>query len=145
VSGSQADDEREIVKLTVRYCWALDMRQFEELREVFVEEATADYGPEIGQLNSVDAIADICQRALGPLDASQHIVANHDVVLDGDTARCRCYFQAQHVRHAAEGGPNLIIAGIYSDQLVRTSDGWRIRHRTLTPVWSDGNPAVMSL
>lgn len=138
-------DERDIIGLTVAYCWTLDGRQFEDLGTIFTEDATADYGEGLGVFNGVAEIAEICRHALGPLDASAHSVTNHQVEVNGDTARCRCYFQAQHVRLAAEGGPNLIIAGKYTDQLVRTAKGWRIKHRELASVWMEGNREVLVL
>jgi len=134
-------DERAIVDLTIRYCSAIDGRRFDELREVFVVDAVADYG-RAGRCDGVDAIIETCTRALGPLDASQHLVTNHQVRLDGPQASAECSFSAQHVRRAAEGGPHLTIAGIYIDELVRTEAGWRIRHRTLRVVWTEGNDKV---
>jgi len=71
------------------------------------------------------------------------MVTNHDIDVDGDTATCRCYFQAQHVRRAAVDGPNFIIAGRYEDELVRTDHGWRIHRRVLTIMWREGNVAVV--
>ena len=71
------------------------------------------------------------------------MVTNHQVQVDGDTARHRCQMQAQHVRHGADGGPNYIVAGRYEDELVRTADGWRIAHRDLVIVWTDGNIRVV--
>ena len=70
-------------------------------------------------------------------------MSNHQVAIDGDAATCRCYFQAQHVRHGTEGGDNFIIAGRYEDRLVRTAGGWRIEHRVLTVDWTEGNPSVV--
>ena len=137
----RAEDERAIVDLTIRYCSAIDGRRFEELRDVFVPDAVADYGP-VGTCHGVDAIMATCAGALGPLDASQHLVTNHQVQVHGAQASARCSFQAQHVRHDAEGGPHLVVAGTYTDELARTDAGWRIRHRTLTVVWTEGNAAV---
>ena len=97
----------------------------------------------MGPLDGVEAIIDRIRHALEPLDDSQHLIGNHQVTIDQDTATCRCYLQAQHIRHAAVGGANFIVAGVYSDDLVRTTDGWRIRHRTLTVQWTDGNPKVV--
>jgi 3-phenylpropionate/cinnamic acid dioxygenase small subunit len=76
------------------------------------------------------------------MDETQHLISNHQINVQGDTATCRCYLQAQHVRKAAHGGPNFIIAGRYEDQLTRTSEGWRISFRRLVVMWTDGNPAV---
>ena len=139
-SEARAGDQQAIVDVAVRYCWALDERQYDDLRQVFTPEATATLGGE--DLVGVDAIIERVDRALTPLDASQHMVGTHQVVVDGDRATARCYLHAQHVKRGTEGGDNFIFAGIYADELVRTSDGWRIAHRTLTGVWTEGNPAV---
>ena len=134
-------DEKAIIDLTIAYCWALDTRKFEDLRAVFVAKATADLAGVA--CDGVDAIIERCSRALTPLDVSQHMVSTHHVVVKGDNATCRCYFQAQHVRRAVEGPPNFILAGSYEDQLIRTPVGWRISRRTLTTMWTAGNPAIV--
>ena len=108
---------------------------------MFVPDATADL-PSLNHLVGIEAIRGRVRSALEHLDDSQHLVGNHEVVVDGDTATHRCYLQAQHVRRAATGGPNYIVAGRYEDRLVRTAAGWRIAHRTLVVMWTDGNLAV---
>lgn len=133
-------DRMAIVDLTVRYAWALDTRRWAELDHVFTPDATAHLTE---PLDSREAIKERVRRALEVLDASQHIVANHQIVIDGDRASCRCYLHAQHVRRTAEGSPNFVVAGHYEDQLARTVDGWRITRRDLVITWTDGNPAVV--
>ena len=44
---------------------------------------------------------------------------------------------------AAEGGPLFVVAGRYHDRLALTDDGWRIVHRRLDIVWTEGNLAVV--
>jgi len=133
-------DEREIVAVTLRYGWALDDRDYERLREVFLPEATADVAE---PCDGVDAIIERVRRALDPLDASQHVITNHHVVVDGDQATCRSQLVAQHVRKAAEGGHTYLVGGVYTDRLERTPAGWRIRRRDLTITWTDGNRRVV--
>lgn len=133
-------DRQAIVDLTVLYCWSIDHHEFERLREVFLPDAIAKLGDE---RSGIDSIIERISTALTPLDGSQHIVANHQIHVDGDKATCRCYFQAQHVHRGVDGGSNYIIAGQYEDELVRTTAGWRISRRVLVPTWSDGNPAVV--
>jgi SnoaL-like domain len=112
-------DEKAIVDVTIAYCWAIDNHQWDILRnDVFLPDATAGLGSE---LTGVESIVSRINAALGKLDASQHMVSNHQISIDGDTATCRCYLQAQHIRKAADGGPNYIVAGIYADRFVRTS------------------------
>ena len=137
----QLADRQAIVELTHAYCWALDSRDWAGLDQVFLPDATADLRSPL--LEGRDAIRTRISRAIDPLDATQHAVSNHMIVVDGDRATCRCYLHAQHVRTAAEGTPNYIIAGRYEDEMVRTPDGWRISFRRLVVVWSDGNPDVI--
>jgi 3-phenylpropionate/cinnamic acid dioxygenase small subunit len=131
-------DERAIVAVAHRYCRALDTKDWDALREVFVPDATGDLGGSATRVG-VDDIIDRIRRALGRLDVSQHLVGNHEVSVDGDTATHRCYLQAQHVRKDAVGGPNYIVAGRYEDRFVRTDAGWRIEYRRLAVMWTDGN------
>jgi SnoaL-like domain len=141
VPADEIADRLAIVDVTIAYCWALDTREFDALDDVFTPEATAVLAAP--ELHGVEAIKRRIETALTKLDDSQHMVSNHDVRVDGDTATCRCYLHAQHVRRAASGGPNYVIAGRYEDRLVRTTAGWRIAHRTLTVMWTEGNLAVI--
>ncbi len=134
-------DEREVVAVATRYCRALDTQDWPLLTTVFLTDATADLAT-TSLLVGVDAITNRIRTALESLDDCQHLVGNHEVVIDGDSATHRCYLQAQHVRVAAVGGPNYLVGGRYEDRMVRTPDGWRIAHRTLTVMWTDGNIVV---
>ncbi len=135
-----ATDRQAIVDLTIAYCWTIDTKDFENLRNIFLPDATALLGDErIG----IESIITRISGALGLLDASQHIIANHQIAIDGDEATNRCYLHAQHVRRAAEGGPNYIVAGRYHDHMVRTADGWRIRRREIHVDWTEGNVRVV--
>lgn len=144
--NDQLTDRQAIIDLTIAYCWALDTHDWEALGRVFTVDATALLATP-APLEGLDAIRERVARALTPLDDSQHVVANHQVTIDGDTATCRCYLQAQHVRRAAGdagGGENYLIGGRYEDRMVHTGDGWRIAHRELVMMWREGNPAVMT-
>ena len=138
---SAVNDEKAIVDLTIAYAWALDTKQFDDLRLIFAADAVGDLAGV--HCEGLDAITARIERPLSRLDATQHLVSNHQVHVDGDTATCRCYLIGQHVKKGTPGGDTFVIAGTYEDELARTSDGWRIAHRTLDVVWTDGNPAVI--
>jgi 3-phenylpropionate/cinnamic acid dioxygenase small subunit len=117
----------------------LDTKDWAVLDSVFTEDANGDLLEDVvGRV----AIKKRVETALSHMDETQHLISNHQIVVQGDTATCRCYLQAQHVRKAAHGGPNFIIAGRYEDELKRTPEGWRISFRRLVVMWTDGNPAV---
>jgi SnoaL-like domain len=134
-------DEKAIIDTTIAYTWAIDNRDWDILRtRVFLPDATASL---VSEHEGVESIIARIEAALRPLDASQHMISNHQIVIDGDTATSRCYLQAQHIRRAAEGSPNYIVAGIYADNFIRTPTGWKIKHRTLTVLWTEGNQKVV--
>jgi 3-phenylpropionate/cinnamic acid dioxygenase small subunit len=135
-------DRDAVTSVCVRYATALDTRDWELLRSCFTPDAKGDYGG-IGALDGYEDFERVCRRALEPLAASQHLLGNFAVRVAGDEASATCYFQAQHVKPGTAGGDTYIVAGTYSDRHVRTADGWRIAHRTLTVTWTDGNPAVL--
>ncbi len=135
-------DERAIIDLTARYCWAIDSLDSSALKRVFLPDATAILGS--GPITGFDAIWARIYGVLSPLDTSQHVIGSQIVEVDGDEGQSRCYFVAQHVRSAAEGGPHYVVAGKYVDDVVRTTDGWRIKHRVLTTIWTEGNVKVFA-
>lgn len=133
-------DRSDIIDLAVRYAWALDSKDLDELRNVFTPDATA-------LLRGVrcDGVDEIIARVGGAvlrLDHTQHLVGNHQVTVTGDTGTHRCQLQAQHVLAGCEGGDNFIVAGYYEDEVVRTTAGWRIAHRLMQQTWTAGNPLV---
>lgn len=135
-------DQQAIADVAIRYCWALDENRWELLDDVFMPDATAHLGS-ADLLDGREAIVGRCSAALTPLDDSQHIVSNHQVTIDGDTATHRCYLHAQHIRRSAAAGPHYVVAGRYVDRFVRTDAGWRIVHRDLEVMWTEGNVAVV--
>jgi len=136
MTDRQLDDRQAIVALTANYCWALDTGEYEGLREIFLPEATAQLGS--SSQAGIDEIIERVSTSLAKFDGSQHMVNTHEITVEGDTATSRCYVHAQHMRRAGEEPPLFTLGGRYEDRLVRTPEGWRIRHRTLTSMWRSG-------
>jgi ketosteroid isomerase-like protein len=139
-SGGLADKEA-IRSLQVQYAQAIDSGAYDDLDQIFTGDAVGDYD-RAGLVEGVDAIKQLCRQALEPLTAAQHLNANHLAEVDGDTATASCYLTVHLYRENTPGGDHLRMGGRYDDQLVRTDDGWRIKKRKLTLLWSDGNPDV---
>ena len=137
-------DRQEIGDLLTRYAMALDAHDWDLLRTCFVPDGVADYGTHDAACEGIGAIVETCRQALGGLDASQHLLGNHVIEVDGDTARATCYLHAQHYLVSPSGDNTFVVAGTYRDRLVRTPDGWRIEHRRLEPSWTSGNANVFA-
>jgi len=129
-------DEHAVQAVLLRYATALDTRDWGKLRSCFVPDVVATYDS-IGDLQGYEAVERLCRTALEPLAATQHVVSNVEVSIDGDRAAARCNLQSTHVR-TTPSGDNFVIAGVYTDELIRTPDGWRIARRSLRRVWTTG-------
>ena len=131
MNGNERTDTEQIVDVTIAYCWALDEGEYDMLSSVFTADATALLGePKDGLAEIIDRVS----TALTPFRATQHMVTNHDVVVTGSTATCRCYLDAQHV---SPSGNLYRVGGYYDDRLTHTEAGWRISHRELVVLWTD--------
>ena len=136
------EEKQKIVDLTIAYTWIIDHGPRERLREIFTENAV--FIIDTRHLNGIDEIRGKIERTLGGLSSSQHIVSNHQVSIDGDTATSRCYLHAQHTLTGTEGGDNYVMAGRYIDKLVRVDSEWRIAERQLMLDWTEGNNRVLA-
>ena len=127
----QLRDVIQLQALKALYCEAVDgcvtdaLGSASRLREVFTEDATADYGAEI--LEGRHAIIDFLIVTLSTTsDAAWHAIHSPRIDVEGDAAIGRWTVMA---RRRAKGSTHVdTIVGRYVDDFRRTPQGWRIRH-----------------
>jgi hypothetical protein len=143
-----AADRLDIIEACTRFGWHADHREWERMAELLTDELYVDYsalvGGEPGEAKSAELIAG-WKEQFARLAATQHLITNHLVEVDGDTAVCTAHFHAQHVAAVAHGDHKLVLSGHYRFGLVRTGGGWQINSVEMTPTWSTGNLAVLGL
>jgi hypothetical protein len=134
-------DEKEIVDVMNQYTTALDTRNWEMLEACMAPDGEADFGnlAGVGILDSPQALVDLCRRSLQDVAATQHLQGNYAVKVDGDAAEASCYLQANHFQEGLPGGDTFVVWAKYRDKFVRTSNGWKIKHRDLDTIWAGGN------
>ena len=77
----------------VKYCYlrCVDLKQWDELAEVFTPDATVDYGTMVYgkplKLAGRDAIVAFLRDKLGPDIITVHFASQPEITVDGDTAR----------------------------------------------------------
>jgi 3-phenylpropionate/cinnamic acid dioxygenase small subunit len=126
-------DRLEITDLLNRYATAQDTRDWALLASCFTDDAKLDYDTS-GTFDRADFVAH-CEAGLAPMKATQHLVSNHVVTVDGDRAQSTSYVVAQHV---LGDDVTFTLGGTYHDLLVRTPEGWRIAGRRFVTSWSAG-------
>ena len=136
---AQLKDRLEIEDLLIRYCAAIDAKDFDLLDEVFTADATIDYTRSGGIRDAYPAVKTWLEKALAPFRVVQHLVTNVRVELDGDRAHSVCYFLNPMGLPREDGGVNTFFCGgIYRDQLLRTERGWRITERVNDQLYAYG-------
>ena len=141
MDSQTAADKQEIQDLQNYYSYSIDSGEYDNLDDVFVPDAIADYG-RAGLNEGVEAIKATCRNALDPLDAAQHVNGNHWAEIDGDTATAGCYLQVHMYKEGAPDGEHFEMGARYDDELIRTSAGWRMTRRAITHLWANGNADI---
>lgn len=134
-------DRQEIIDLLVRYTTAVDTKNWALLAQCLTPDAVADYGEDFGCYEGYPAIETVL-KSFHALDVSQHMLSNFVVEIDGDSAKTICYVHAQHYMAGAEGGEFFTVGGTCEDEVIRTDNGWRIKKRTFTATWAEGNAGM---
>jgi len=129
-------DRLAIDDLLDAYASALDTKDWDALRTLFVPGAIVDYTEEGGVRGSIEDAIGWFQKAMAPFTASQHFVTNRRVRIDGDSARVDAYIFSPLGVPNDNGGLTLVFAGgTYEDEVRRTPDGWRFAARTIHASW----------
>ena len=139
-------DRLEIDDLLTRYTVALDTRSWDLLATVFTPDATIDYTSSQGIKGQFPEVAAWLEQALTPFAATQHMLGNRQIDLDGDRGSGRTYFFNPNLLVGDDGGTTLLyVGGFYLDRFVRTGDGWRIEDRYEETSWVDSEVPLEEL
>lgn len=135
-------DRCEIERLLYLYAEMLDRKRWPLMDQIFTLEATIDFESAGGIHGPFREALAWLARTLDFWPKSLHTVSNPIIDFDGEReARVRCYFRAELSRQTHDGARSrLSNAGIFSDRLLRTVDGWRILERRVELTHMEGDP-----
>jgi hypothetical protein len=137
----------QIIDTITRVTWYADQRDWDRLPALFADTVFLDYSSITGGEPSHVAPADIVEswrQSLGRLDATQHLVTNHLVTVDGDQASVTAHFIATHVLSSAAPDPLWTLGGHYRWTLAESDGTWRVTGMTTTALWQTGNMSIMN-
>ena len=141
------DERIDVAETVYRYATGIDTRDWDLYRSIFADEVEMDFEAWNGiprhRIGADELKANISVYFAG-LDGTQHSMSNPTVTIDGDTARCVVYMQAEHFLNDQEPPRRYVIGGYYTEDLVRTGDGWKIVAVKLTPLWTAGDSSFMA-
>lgn len=124
----------EIADQIHRYCYFFDSSNVSGLRTLFTEDASVDYGPEMGPLSGIEEIMNSISRGLrNTFVATSHHISNILVEFTGvSEAEAKSYVYAWHkYQNKPEIG---YLWGQYSHNFRRERGEWKISQLKLRAV-----------
>ncbi|MEV5880041.1 nuclear transport factor 2 family protein [Streptomyces sp. NPDC052101] len=149
VDESQAlRDRNEIIRVCTLVAWLSDRRDWAALHDILADEVDFDYTSLNGGEPLVlprQAVIAGWSAVLGGLQATQHLVSNQLVTVNGDTAQYTASVLATHVLPNDQGESTWTVGGHYLYTLARSEGEWRISGIKMTADWTAGNRDIMLL
>jgi hypothetical protein len=138
-------DRAKITDHVLRYATGIDRHDWTLYRSIFTDQLTVDFsswsGEPAASMNADAWVAGV-RATLEPFDATQHVLTNFVIEVDGIEASCTCYMAAHH--HLVTGDLREMhsIGGYYVHHLRRTAAGWLIHQLQLNVTWEIGDRAL---
>jgi SnoaL-like domain len=147
LSPAQVADLAELNQLAYRYAAAVDSCDVEVFLSVFSPEAQMKtFGPgadaPFGVATGHEELAGIPQAMRQRFMRTAHVMTNHLVDLDGDSASGSVLCTARHLLGNGGGGTDLVVVIRYVDRYERRGDAWLIRDREIRFLWSERHPTL---
>jgi bile-acid 7alpha-dehydratase len=124
------EDIEAIKKLKAKYWRCVDRKLWGEMIEVFTEEATADYGPDI-KLKGRQAIVDFLKGSLGADTViTSHVGQRPEIELTGESTATGTWWLNDYIVMQ----PNIRRRGyaFYEDEYVKANGKWRKKSTKVT-------------
>ncbi len=135
-------DRAKITDHVMKYATGIDQHKWDVYRSIFADQTVFDFSSWSGQpaaeMAADDWVAGV-RTTLEPFDATQHVLTNFTIELDGDRATCTCYMAAHHHLITGDLREMHSLGGYYIHQLKRDEDGWLIHRTQLNVTWEMGD------
>ena len=134
----ELSDRVEIEALLTRYAKAVDRKDWQLYRDLFLADAEIDYTSAGGIKGDTATQAAWLEEALAQFPATQHMIANIDIEFtDADTASVEAVFHNPMVMPDKSAW---VTGGWYHHEMVRTDAGWRSRKLIEESAYFSGMP-----
>jgi hypothetical protein len=147
---NQYQDPREVFalrRLADEYSRGVDLRDGARFADVFAPDGVlAVYEPgedePVLTYTGTEELASVV-RLVDPWNTTMHMMANHTVDIDGDTAEGLVYGLTYHLKDGADGakGVDTVMVMHYRDKYVHADGRWWIARRDVLRQWTEYHEA----
>ncbi len=131
-------DHHAIGQLARIYALGMDMRDYDLARSAFAPDAMAE-GKQ--GMEPIDQNLEFTYGVASSFHATQHVISNQYIELNGDEALVWSYGVAHHKVAPGEQRDEIIAGVHYRDRCRRFAQGWLIVERSVANQWVDMGPA----
>jgi hypothetical protein len=145
-------DRQQIMELLSRYFAAIDDKRLDDhsiADTTFAVDARL-VSPDGSELVGPEAIFDGKAASFARFRTTHHVITDHIIDLDGETARLRANITAMHLwgfdksdSHALQS--HFVAGGVLDAVVVRTRDGWRLSKLSNRIAWRTGDGLAMMM
>jgi 3-phenylpropionate/cinnamic acid dioxygenase small subunit len=124
------------IDLFNRYAHALDGRDWAALAELFTDDASFSFARSLGfgagetdkaLIEGRGQLVAMIRGSIESLSATHHLLSNHVVDINGDSAAASCYFRAYHAGKGERADLFEESLGRFDVTTVRIGSEWKIR------------------
>jgi ketosteroid isomerase-like protein len=139
------EDRLAVSDTLLRYCSSVDVKDFDTVRGLFADDATASYGGS-DWIQGADTIVAWLRAMTAEQAYQHHLLSVYHVDLDatGDEATALSYLVSHQVG-AADPDTVLQLVSRYYDTLRRVDGTWRITKKEYVIGWAEVRNAPQSL
>ncbi len=94
---------------------------------------------------SPEEIANTARGDLSGFEATQHLITDHQVKVEGESATCQAHVRAIHFLPNEDGDSIFEMGGYYTVHLIRDQCDWKIQRWKFRILWSSGNQDLFKL
>lgn len=123
-------DKQAITELVLRYCRAVDRRDYKTLKTLYHQDGIDDHSGMF--CGTGDEYVEWLKTMLPALESTSHQVFNHYIVVQGEVAEGEVYCQSFH---KDASGNAFVIGGRYLDKYSKASGQWQFLRRKTVFDW----------
>lgn len=134
--------ERDIYRKLVKFACAMDERDWHAIEQMTLENIEADVG--LGMQRGRVVLIETFRRFLDVCGATQHMLGNVLIDVDGDTASSQAYVADLHVGKGSKRDQTFRTLGFYNDDWVKVDGVWLMSRRVKSNRETIGSMEVFS-
>lgn len=133
--------KEEIRDLVLRYCRAIDRRDYVALPALYHSDATDDHSPMYQ--GSASGYLEWLPSMLETMTVTSHMVQNHLIVVAGEQAEGEVTMISYHLTKDEQGKDiEIVIGGRYLDAYEKREGVWRFSRRKIVMDWNQIQPSL---